>query len=132
MTAGDLGASPEELPFATIDHLRPLTQGHQEVIFAQGKTPEQVVAIAERLSTASGTFLATRTDGDHQVAVVHGQIRFIGTVHSDHAEEMRVGRGEGAEPHQGQGARRVSQPYKLGEATTGFGAGVDQSAAAIE
>src|SRR5712692_3730181 len=69
MTAGDLGASPEELPFATIDHLRPLTQGHQEVIFAQGKTPEQVVSIAERLSTASGTFLATRTDAGHRQAL---------------------------------------------------------------
>ncbi|HTH63299.1 MAG TPA: nickel pincer cofactor biosynthesis protein LarB [Gemmatimonadales bacterium] len=69
MTAGDLGASPEELPFATIDHLRPLTQGHQEVIFAQGKTPEQVVAIAQRLSTASGTFLATRTDAEHRLAL---------------------------------------------------------------
>ncbi len=69
MTAGDLGASPEELPFATIDHLRPLTQGHQEVIFAQGKTPEQVVAIAERLSTASGTFLATRADVEQRLAL---------------------------------------------------------------
>lgn len=69
MTAGELGASPEELPFATIDHLRPLTQGHQEVIFAQGKTPEQVVAIAQRLSTASGTFLATRTDAEHRLAL---------------------------------------------------------------
>jgi pyridinium-3,5-biscarboxylic acid mononucleotide synthase len=69
MTAGDLGAFPEELPFATIDHLRPLTQGHQEVIFAQGKTPAQVVAIAERLSSASGTFLATRTDPEHRLAL---------------------------------------------------------------
>ncbi len=70
MTAGDLGASPEELPFATIDHLRPLTQGHQEVIFAQGKTPEQVVGIAERLNGAGGMFLATRTDAGHRAALM--------------------------------------------------------------
>lgn len=50
----------EQLPFATIDHLRPITQGHQEVIFAPGKTTGQVVAIAERLEASGGSFLATR------------------------------------------------------------------------
>jgi len=55
----------ERLTFATIDHLRPVTQGHQEVIFCPGKTPAQVVAIAERLAAAGeggGTFLATRAE----------------------------------------------------------------------
>ena len=57
----------ERLPFATIDHLRPVTQGHQEVIFCPGKTVGQVVAIAERLEAAAGggtggSFLATRAD----------------------------------------------------------------------
>jgi NCAIR mutase (PurE)-related protein len=52
----------ERLPFATIDHLRPITQGHQEVIFSPGKTVGQVVAIAERLEAAGGSFLATRVD----------------------------------------------------------------------
>jgi pyridinium-3,5-biscarboxylic acid mononucleotide synthase len=56
----------ERLPFATIDHLRPITQGHQEVIFCPGKTVGQVVAIAERLEASSGTgggtFLATRAE----------------------------------------------------------------------
>jgi NCAIR mutase (PurE)-related protein len=52
----------EQLPFATIDHLRPITQGHQEVIFSPGKTVGQVVAIAERLEVASGSFLATRVE----------------------------------------------------------------------
>ena len=59
----------EPLPFATIDHLRPLTQGHQEVIFSQGKTAEQVVAIADRLAAASGTFLATRADAVQRAAL---------------------------------------------------------------
>jgi len=52
----------ERLPFATIDHLRPVTQGHQEVIFSPGKTVGQVVASAERLESAGGSFLATRAD----------------------------------------------------------------------
>ena len=60
----------EQLPFATIDHLRPITQGHQEVIFCQGKTAGQVVAIAERLEAAgAGTFLATRVDPVHAAAL---------------------------------------------------------------
>ena len=52
----------ERLPFATIDHLRPITQGHQEVICSPGKTVGQVVAIAERLDAAGGCFLATRVE----------------------------------------------------------------------
>jgi len=62
----------ERLPFATIDHLRPITQGHQEVILCQGKTAGQVVAIAERLVAAegeAGTFLATRADETHVAAL---------------------------------------------------------------
>jgi NCAIR mutase (PurE)-related protein len=69
MNGDELGPLLERLPFATIDHLRPVTQGHQEVIFSQGKTVEQVVVIAERLVAAGGTFLATRTDPAHRAAL---------------------------------------------------------------
>jgi NCAIR mutase (PurE)-related protein len=65
----DLGRFIERLPFASIDHLRPATQGHQEVILCQGKTPEQVVAIAERLDAAAGSFLATRADVAQRAAL---------------------------------------------------------------
>jgi len=65
----DLGRFIERLPFASIDHLRPATQGHQEVILCQGKTPDQVVAIAERLDAAAGSFLATRADGAQRAAL---------------------------------------------------------------
>ena len=70
MRSGDQGPPLDDLAFATIDHLRPVTQGHQEVIFSQGKTVEQVVAIAERLVQAGGTFLATRTEAAHRAALV--------------------------------------------------------------
>ncbi len=50
----------EELPFARIDHHRALRQGQPEVIFCEGKTADQVVAICERLDAASGSFLGTR------------------------------------------------------------------------
>ncbi len=64
MIPDELARLIERLPFASIDHLRPHTQGHQEVIFCTGKTPGQVTAIAERLAAASGEFLATRAERD--------------------------------------------------------------------
>ena len=69
MKLDDLGRFIERLPFASIDHLRPATQGHQEVILCQGKTPEQTVAIAERLEAAAGSFLATRAEVAHRAAL---------------------------------------------------------------
>jgi NCAIR mutase (PurE)-related protein len=65
----DLGPLVERLPFATIDHLRPHTQGQQEVVLCSGKTAEQVAAIADRLVRASGSFLATRADAGHVAAL---------------------------------------------------------------
>lgn len=52
----------EDLSFARIDHHRELRQGQPEVVFCEGKTPEQVVAICERLEAASGSFLGTRAN----------------------------------------------------------------------
>jgi NCAIR mutase (PurE)-related protein len=50
----------EDLEFARIDHHRALRQGQPEVVFCEGKTVEQVVAICERLAAATGGFLGTR------------------------------------------------------------------------
>ena len=50
----------ESLPFATIDHHRALRQGFPEVIFGEGKLPEQVVAIAERIAARGEGVLVTR------------------------------------------------------------------------
>jgi NCAIR mutase (PurE)-related protein len=59
----------ETLPFATIDHHRALRQGYPEVIFGSGKTPEQIVAIAERLADHGDGFLATRVEPAAQLAL---------------------------------------------------------------
>ncbi len=50
----------EDLPFARIDHHRALRQGHPEVVFCEGKTADQVVAICDRLHARTGSFLGTR------------------------------------------------------------------------
>lgn len=58
-----------QLEFAQVDHHRELRQGQPEVIFCERKTPGQVVAIAERLANASGSFLGTRATAAHATAV---------------------------------------------------------------
>ena len=50
----------EDLGFANIDHHRGLRNGFPEVVLGEGKTPEQVVAIAERLAATGGNVLVTR------------------------------------------------------------------------
>jgi NCAIR mutase (PurE)-related protein len=50
----------EDIEFARIDHHRALRQGEPEVVFCEGKTAAQVVAICERLEAATHSFLGTR------------------------------------------------------------------------
>ncbi|MHB9095437.1 MAG: hypothetical protein ACYC21_12265, partial [Eubacteriales bacterium] len=51
----------EDMGFAKVDHHRHLRQGFPEVVFCQGKTTEQVVAITEKLAaTSQANILATR------------------------------------------------------------------------
>ncbi|HEU0140322.1 MAG TPA: nickel pincer cofactor biosynthesis protein LarB [Bryobacteraceae bacterium] len=52
----------EDLGFAKVDHHRALRHGMPEVIFAKGKTPEQVFSIAERVLENASNLLVTRCD----------------------------------------------------------------------
>src|SRR3974377_1113108 len=59
----------EDLGFAKIDHHRALRHGMPEVVFAKGKTSEQVVAIARNLLDASPNVLVTRTSPECAAAI---------------------------------------------------------------
>lgn len=59
----------ESLDFATIDHHRAHRCGCPEVIYAAGKTPQQVVAIAQTLVTRNGFALVTRATEAHADAL---------------------------------------------------------------
>jgi len=50
----------DDLRFARVDLHRSLRHGVPEAVFCQGKTPEQVVAIARRLAESHDNVLATR------------------------------------------------------------------------
>lgn len=59
----------ESLGFATVDHHREIRQGFPEVIFCQGKTPDQVAQIARAIVRRKSILLATRADRRHYAAV---------------------------------------------------------------
>lgn len=54
----------ENIGFARVDHGRAARQGFPEVIFGQGKTRQQTVAIFEKLIARQPNVLVTRTDAD--------------------------------------------------------------------
>jgi pyridinium-3,5-biscarboxylic acid mononucleotide synthase len=60
----------EDLGFARIDHQRNTRQGFPEVVFGQGKTANQIAAIADRIVSAGHALLVTRTTAEAHQAVV--------------------------------------------------------------
>ena len=95
----DLAKEPfEALEFATIDHHRALRQGFPEVIYSEGKTAEQIVAIAERIAERHGAFLATRLHEDASAALARRfhdiEINALGrTAHLSGKDAPPAGRG---------------------------------------
>jgi len=60
----------EDMGFAKLDHHRALRTGMPEVIFAAGKTTDQVAAIFARMAHAGGNVLATRASRENFEAVL--------------------------------------------------------------
>lgn len=58
-----------DLGFARVDHLRPLISGLEEVILAEPKSIEEVVAIALNMWQTNGRFLATRVSKEQGQAL---------------------------------------------------------------
>ena len=70
-----------DMGFATVDLDRERRTGFPEVVMGQGKTPEHIAEIAERIYGASGMVLVTRSDinGAEAVKAVIPTANFIGT-----------------------------------------------------
>ena len=75
VTPGDAARELRDLPFsdlgfAKVDHHRELRQGACEIVYAEGKTPEEVRSIVERLLSGNeGPILVSRTSPEHVAAV---------------------------------------------------------------
>jgi len=65
-------APTDELGFATLDQHRALRQGFPEVVFGEGKEPEQVAEICERLAAHGDGFLVTRASKKTRALLVKG------------------------------------------------------------
>jgi NCAIR mutase (PurE)-related protein len=59
----------DKLEFAQLDHHRLLRQGHPEVVYAAGKTIDQLVEICRRLGLTGDGFLVTRATPEQAQAV---------------------------------------------------------------
>jgi len=59
----------EDLGFAKVDHARKSRNGFAEVVFCEGKTPEQAAQIAISILDHGDNLLATRADLEHFEAI---------------------------------------------------------------
>lgn len=87
----------EDMGFAKIDHHRTLRRGFPEVIFCEGKSPEEIVQISKRILAQGVNLLATRcsrklfslVEVDIPGAVYHREGRLFAV---EQAERQRRGR----------------------------------------
>ena len=63
----------------------------------------------KRIETAGDAVVETRADADHDVAIVHRHVGFIGAVHAQHAQPVLARCRIGAEAHQRRGDREVRE-----------------------
>ena len=89
----------EDLGFARVDHHRQMRQGMPEVVFCQGKTTDQVVAIGRRIVEAGSSLLATRAAPEVGRALVSAIPR---AEHDELSRTVVVRNGEPAEETAGQ------------------------------
>ncbi len=87
----------EDLGFAKIDHHRTLRQGFPEVIFAQGKAPEQVEAIVVKMMAKRHNILITRGNQEfyQRVRKVAPKAKFHALSGAITIEHERKNRGRG-------------------------------------
>jgi pyridinium-3,5-biscarboxylic acid mononucleotide synthase len=86
-------------PFASVDHHRALRQGWPEVVYGEGKTPEQCVLLAERIASHGGSFLVTRTDEATRTRLLE---RFPNAVASVTGRTVRLQAEEDGRPVRGR------------------------------
>ena len=60
----------EDLGFAQVDHHRSIRRGFPEVVFGQGKTPEQIASICESIVSQSGKVIVTRASSEAYESVL--------------------------------------------------------------
>jgi NCAIR mutase (PurE)-related protein len=87
----------EDISFARVDHHRELRAGFPEVIFGEGKTPDQIAAIAERILNNSSNLLISRTVEEvfHRIQVIASDAEFHREARMISVRRDRSERGKG-------------------------------------
>ena len=83
----------EDMGFAKVDHHRALRNTVPEVVYAEGKTPEEVVSIAKAIYKSSKRLLITRATSD-----IHKKLRIKGAKFHERSGIIEAGgakRGKG-------------------------------------
>ena len=88
----------EDIDYAHIDHHRSLRKGFPEVIFGEGKTPDQIIGIMERMASQENVVMSTRVDSEKASQVLS---RFPDAVYHDDARMIIWERSD--IPQQGKG-----------------------------
>jgi pyridinium-3,5-biscarboxylic acid mononucleotide synthase len=88
----------EDLGHTRVDHHRSLRMGLPEVIYAAGKTPEQVVAVFRSLAASGVDVLATRVDAITAEVVL---AQHPGAAYSPTARTVSLSQGSGPAEAQG-------------------------------
>lgn len=81
----------EDLGFAVVDHHRALRKGFPEVIFCQGKTPDQIAQIFSKLCDGRRSILGTRASKDDFARVKE---IYPDAVYNELARTIVINRGE--------------------------------------
>ncbi len=77
----------EDIGLAHVDHHRSLRKGFPEVIFGQGKTSEQIIAILDKIQTVENIVLVTRIDGKKAAKVM---VQFPSAQYFDQAHLLKI------------------------------------------
>jgi len=77
----------EDIGCAHVDHHRALRKGFPEVIFGQGKTAAQIIAILEKLEKSANIVLVTRIDQEKATLVLS---RFQNAEYFDDAHLLKI------------------------------------------
>jgi NCAIR mutase (PurE)-related protein len=101
----------EDLGFAHVDHHRRVRRGIPEVVFAQGKPIDQIVAIVKSLHEHPGDILVTRCNADAAGALVK---TFPGAVHNDVARTVHWKREQGIRKGEKRSAGELRNTPRLG------------------
>lgn len=89
----------EDIEFAHIDHHRGLRKGFPEVIFGEGKTPDQIAGILKHMLPEEETVLVTRVDTEKAKAVAE---LIPQAVYMEDAGMLVVEKGQNHDPGKGK------------------------------